>query len=141
MRTKWMAMAALSVCVAGCGNGASSPSAVLDLTGTWSGDYSHTSGNGGLTWQIVHSGAGVTGTMIATNVSPAVVYTGNTSGTLSGTTLAFSVDFPAGSISTSPNCTGSITGTATAGSRSMTGIYSGRDCFGPFVNGRFTLSR
>jgi hypothetical protein len=114
-------------------------SATLNLTGTWSGTVSDTSGQLQMTWRLTQTNRDVTGTVTATTIVGAPVYTGGTvNGTLSGSILSFTVTIPRGSIVEIPNCSITLTGTATdVQPASMSGTYAGSDsCLGAVDGGR-----
>ncbi len=119
------------------------PAPALSLTGTFSGNASDSSGPGRMTWVLSQVGASVSGTMTASTPSGTVQFRGNFAGTLSGTTLIFTIRVPAGGVSALPTCTIEIPGVATGvSSSSVSGTYSGTStCTAPFNNGQFALAR
>ena len=96
-----------------------------------------------MTWVLAQSGTSVSGTMTAATPSGTVQFRGNITGTLSGTTLSFTITVPAGGVSAFPGCTINIQGTASGVSSStIAGTYSGTStCTMPFSNGQFSLTR
>jgi hypothetical protein len=132
----------------GCGDSSSSsttaPSATsVALNGTYSGNASDSSGPGRMTWRLTQTGTAVSGTMTASTPLGTVVFNGNFSGTLSGTTLTFTIAVPAGGVSAFPSCTITITGSAAnVTSSAITGVYTGTStCSAPFNNGTLTLTK
>ncbi|MCA1563531.1 MAG: hypothetical protein LC753_06750 [Acidobacteria bacterium] len=116
----------------------------LNLTGTWSGTASDSSGQLLLTWRLTQSATTVTGTVTATTTVGAPLYTGGTlTGTTTASALTFTFTIPRGGISPLPNCSATFSGTAAAAditATGMSGTYSGSDtCGGTYVSGRFTL--
>lgn len=135
--------------VTSCG-GSDSPTSpasstpTLNLTGTWSGNASDSTGPGQMTWRLSQSGSSaVTGSITASTLSGRIVFNGTISGTLAGTTFGFTFSVPRGGISGFPNCTVTASGSASGiTNTSMSGMYSGENsCAGAFSNGRFTLTK
>jgi hypothetical protein len=115
----------------------------VNLTGTYSGNASDSSGPGRMTWVLTQSGTNVSGTMTGATPLGTVQFRGNISGALSGTTLTFTISIPQGGVSAFPNCTINFSGSA-AGvtSTTISGTYSGTStCTAPFNNGQFTLTK
>jgi uncharacterized protein (TIGR03437 family) len=113
----------------------------ITLNGTYSGDASDSSGPGTMIWRLTQTGSSVSGTM--TGIGGSAVFNGNITGTLSGTTLTFTIVVPPGGISGLPSCSITITGSAlNVTSTTIKGTYSGTGtCTPPFTNGQFTLSK
>jgi len=130
--------------VAALAGGGSSPTEPqsLNLSGTWSGNASDSSGPGRMTWRLTQTGNTIRGTVTGTDIRGGVPGNGTISGTLSGATLTFTInisDFPA----PYTNCLVIINGTGTVkNNATIEGAYSGTNsCFGPFTNGWFLLTR
>ncbi len=114
----------------------------FDLTGTWSGPASDDSGPATMTWRLTQSGASITGSFLAVEPPPRLTnYRGTISGSLSGTSLTFTIDVPKGSIVGLPNCSVAINGTAVVTANVIEGTYTGEDCTGPFANGLMSLAK
>ena len=150
----------LAVFVAGCGGSGSSmgptgPGSMANYAGTWGGSMSESGGAtmgsgtmgglmrgmmaGQMTWQMTQTEANVTGHM---EMSP-FRGTGRMaiSGTISGQTLTFTMNIPAGGMP-ELGCAATGNGIAHMNGNTMTGTYSGSNtCSGPFSNGQFTLYR
>ena len=118
------------------------PSEPLNLTGTWSGTASDSSGPGRMTWHLTQNGSAVSGTVNATTPGGTVAFNGTISGIVTSSTLTFTITIPAGGIPVLPQCTASISGATTnIIGTSMSGTYSGTNsCTSPFTGGIFTLS-
>jgi hypothetical protein len=126
--------------VAGVGDG--SPSTpVLNLTGTWSGTATDSSGQVQITWQLVQTDSEITGTVTATTTVGAPLYTGTVTGRVVATGLTFTVSITRGSISGLPECSLALTGSVTdVQAGSMAGIYTGtHSCAGAVQDGRLML--
>ncbi len=132
-----------------CGGSSTSPSGApaapstpsVTLSGTFSGPASDSSGPGTMTWRLTQAGTAVSGTMTAMTPLGTVVFRGNISGTISGTTLTFTIIVPPGGVSAIPSCAINISGTASGiTATTLAGTYSGTStCSPPFNNGEFNL--
>jgi hypothetical protein len=120
-----------------------SPTPAVTLSGTFAGSMSDTSGPGRMRWQVTQNGAQVTGTFAATDDVSGVAANGDISGTLSGGTLTFRMNVPAGTLpppfsacSITSDGSGQVTNTL------IEATYTGRNsCTGLFGNGRLSLTR
>ena len=105
-----------------CGS-STSPSAMLNLSGAWSGMVGESRSGSALrmTWVVTQTGSIVSGA--ATLVKPAtnIPATGTISGTLSGSQLTLTYSVPAGAVPVYLSCTISGNGTATATDRTIAG--------------------
>jgi hypothetical protein len=112
----------------------------LNVSGTWSGSGSDSTGSGLMTWQLTQTGSSVSGMMTASTPVGTVVYNGTFSGTITGSTLIFTINIPVGNISL-PSCSATISGSGDVANGSITGTYTGSNsCTGPFMlGGVFTL--
>jgi len=138
--------------VAGCGSDApSSPSSSsgsasssVNLVGTWTGTGSDSSGPGTFTWNITQqNGNQISGTITFRNASN-IGGLGAISGTLSGTTLAFTLHVPVGALPPPFSlCAISSDGSAQNVTASrISGTYTGTNsCSGPFNNGTLTMTK
>ncbi len=131
---------------AACGGSSStSPSNAVDLTGTWTGTASDSSGNATVTVTLAQSGAAFSGT--GHLQSTASTATATVAGTVSGNTLTFTWTIPVGGYSAPfQTCSSASTGSATVTSNRFVGTYSGSyggsgACTGPISNGLVTLTR
>src|SRR4051812_31942122 len=92
------AMLVFGVVAIGCkGGGSSTPSApsAITVNGTWSGTASDSSGPGTMTWQLSQMGTTFSGTLTMKDSTVNVTGRGSVSGTLSGSSLQFSMSVPA----------------------------------------------
>ncbi|MBA4386189.1 MAG: hypothetical protein C0410_15755, partial [Anaerolinea sp.] len=104
----------------------------LDLTGTWIGAFTTSiiTTPTQITLLLSQSGSNVTGTY-----SSQAGGVGTVSGTLSGSTLTFTLH------QTTTNCSGTFSGTGTVSGNTMTFTFSGNDCLGTHTNGQGTVTR
>ena len=114
----------------------------FDLTGTWSGPASDDSGPTTMTWRLTQSGGSITGSFLGVEPPPhQTQYRGPISGSLSGTSLTYTIDVPKGSIVGLPNCSVAINGSAVVSANAIVGTYTGEACTGPFANGLISLTK
>jgi hypothetical protein len=115
-----------------------------NLTGTWRGNITVSNITAIMTWTLTQTGSAVTGPAVIGLPSGAVLLNGNVAGTLSGSTLPFTLTVPPGGIPAQPGCSGQITGTSgVTGSSTMNGTYTvaSSTCTTGLTNGTFTLTR
>ena len=119
------------------------PSATMNLSGSWSGSASDSSGPGQMAWQLAQTDASFSGTVKATDTSTGAVGTGSVSGTVTGSTVQFSITIPAGGFpSPYASCTSNVAGSGQATSSTITGTYNGTSsCAGTIGSGQFTLNK
>lgn len=122
------------------------PSQALDVTGTWVGSVTVLDTPTRMTWTIGQSGSTVTGPVLLGVASGTVLLNGFLTGSLSGTTLTYTIAVGPGGIPAQPSCAGQIAGTMTivAGTTStMSGPSSvvSSTCSSPFPGGTLTLTK
>lgn len=118
------------------------PSPTLDLTGTWSGPASDSSGPGTMTWVLTRNAAGASGTSTTRTPQGSVVLTGTVTLQLTGSNASWTINIPAGGVQGNPGCTVTATGTATASTTAITGTYTGTgSCSPPFTGGTISLAK
>jgi hypothetical protein len=120
-----------------------SPTGAVDLNGTWSGTASDATGQVQVVWRLIQSGATVTGTVTASTNVGRPVYAGSIAGTYSRGIVNLTVTVPPGSIEDLPDCSISLTASATdVQANSIAGTYAGtHSCLGDIQGGRFFLTR
>jgi hypothetical protein len=102
----------------------------------WAGPESHDATSGTMTWTLSQSGSQVTGDA-AINDPVEGSHHGPFAGTVSGNVLSFNFSYGMGGT----GCGNAISGTATVGTSSITGTFSGHDCAGQaLTNGMVTLA-
>lgn len=118
------------------------PETPIDLTGTWSGTASDSSGPGTTTWVLTKTATGAAGTATTRSPLGTVVLTGTVSLEQTGTSATWRLDIPAGGVSELPACTVTVTGTATIAATTITGTYNGTgSCSAPFTDGTVSLTK
>lgn len=138
--------------LAACGGGGSSasgspaapssPSTSVNLTGTWSGTASDSSGPGRMTWQLTQSGSAISGTFTMADDAQSVSGSGTVSGTVSGAAIQFSLSVPAGGFDGKyAACSSTVSGSGSATGSSISGSYSGSSCGGAISSGQLALSK
>jgi hypothetical protein len=119
-------VAGLLATLSACGNSSTAPSALLDLTGTWSGQLGQPGSASALrlTWVATHTGNVVSG--VATLVKPAfnVQARGGMTGTLNGDRLFLTYAVQPDTIQGFFTCEIAGFGNATATNNSITGTIS-----------------
>jgi len=146
---KLMAAALLLGCL-GSACGESPPAAPtptpITLTGTWIGSVTVLGTTAQMRWTLTQNGASVTGPATLGLSTGTVLLNGFLTGTLTGTTLTYTISIGPGGVPAQPACTGQIGGTMTAaigatstlaGSANVTSSM----CTAPFPGGNITLTR
>ena len=121
--------------------GPSDPAA--SVSGTWSGSATDSSGGGVMSWQLTQADTSISGTVTITDTGTGVNGRGSISGTLSGSSIRFSIAIPAGGFdSPFASCSATVSGDAQASASSLTGTYTGSNsCAGSIGSGSFTLNK
>src|SRR5262245_36060233 len=144
------ALVSASACAGGGGGGSASPSqptspsaAEASLSGTWTGSAADSSGPGVLSWQVSQSGSSISGSVTMADTRTGIIGRGSLSGSLSGSSITFSISVPVGGFDNPfGSCSATISGTAQAGTGSITGTYTGSNsCSGDVGSGQFSMSR
>lgn len=115
----------------------------ISVSGTWSGTATDSSGPGQLTWQLTQSGMSLSGTLVMTDTATGYSGRGTVSGTVTGSSVQFSMTVPAGGFDVPyGSCTANVSGAGQATSSSITGTYSGSNsCSGAIASGQLTLNK
>jgi hypothetical protein len=132
------------------------PAPAVNLTGTWNGTSADLWVNRNVQdgmvvkWVVTQTGAAISGTVTSAALDPSDgscsschrAKSGTLSGTVSGTTLTLTMDFPGLSDEITPACRIRFTGNATIADQAFTASYSGSDsCEGLFSGGILPLTR
>lgn len=122
---------------------APTPSGPASLTGTWSGAASDSSGPGQMSWQLTQAGTSFSGTATLTDSGTGLGGRGSVSGTVSNTSIHFSIGVPAGGFdSPYASCTAEISGDGQISAASITGTFAGSNsCTGVITSGQLTLNK
>lgn len=130
--------------------------APVNLTGTWHGTASDfwektkTTDGMNVTWVLTQSGSAVSGTVTSTALNPNDnscsschrAKGGTVSGTVSGSELTVTLDFPGLTGEITPTCSVVLNGTGPVGNSTLTTLYTLVDsCEGQFTNGVLTMAR
>ncbi len=96
-----------------------------------------------MSWQITQTGASFSGTMTMIDTGTRVTGRGTVSGTVSGSSIQFSIAVPAGGFdSPYASCTANVSGTGAVAATSINGNYAGSSsCSGAISSGQFTLNK
>jgi len=114
---------------------------VINLSGTWSGSWSSTDGQGTIVLNLTQSGPTISGSMtfLGTSMTEGA-FTGTltqTSPTSASLQWTITYSYPVGS----RPCAGSFSGPGTGTATLIQGTYSGSDCRHQFSNGRLSVTR
>jgi hypothetical protein len=114
---------------------------VANLTGTWSGPASDTSGPGQMTWQITQEGSAFSGTLTLIETTANARGRGSVSGTLAGSAVTFTISVPAGGFDAPyQSCSSTASGTGRVTRSSIIGTYTGSSsCGGAIYSGQLSL--
>jgi hypothetical protein len=131
--------------------GSTTDPGIINVAGTWSGTEADRLGPGLLTWTLTQNGSAISGTALirpvnATDGSCASCHKskdGTLLGTLSGSTLALTMTFPAGGAADpTPACSILLTSTRLAVTSSLiAGTYSGADPCESTFDGTLAMTR
>lgn len=95
-----------------------------------------------MTWELSQSASAVSGPVVARDEAGLPAYSGTLAGTVSGTTLTFTIEMPEGSVSAFPACRATLSGTAAISGSALSGTYAGTNsCTQTFNNGQLNLSK
>jgi hypothetical protein len=148
MRRAFAAIA-LSGVVAACSSDKStpvSPTPTINLAGTWTGDITALGSTARMSWALSQSDTAVSGPALLALPSGTVLLNGFVTGTLNGTTLAYTISVGPGGVPSQPACAGQIAGTMTAtigtpSTLSGPSAVTTSNCTQPFPGGTLTLTR
>jgi hypothetical protein len=139
----------IALACSGCSSQSSDtgPSATNDVTGTWRGQFVLAGASQPMTWTLVQAGTSVSGPVFVAQSNGIVLMNGTLAGTLTGTSLAYTISVAQGNIPSQPACAGQLTGTMTvqfAATSTMSGTYAvaSSTCAVPFgTTGNLNLTR
>src|SRR5215471_10976597 len=138
---------ALAVFAAGCTDHSSGPitptTPSLSLTGTWGTTITFADVSARMTWVLTQSGTGVTGPVTIALPTGTVLLNGFLTGTLTGTSLDYTISVAAGGIPLQPTCAGQLKGTLTATSTTLTGPMNltSSTCTSPITSQNLTMTK
>jgi len=124
----------------------STPTQLPSVTGRWTGDLSIQSVTGQMTWTLTQTGTSVTGPATIGLPSGTIFVNGTLTGTLAGTSLAYTIAVGPSGVATQPTCTGQFGGTMTVNTgtvSTMTGpiALTSTTCNIQFSSSNFTLTK
>jgi hypothetical protein len=142
-------LAVAAVLSVGCASSGTTPapSATLDLTGTWKGAFAVPPVTAEMAWTLTQTGTNVTGPILVRLPNGIVLLNGVLTGTLTGSTLAYTISVGPGGIPTQPACIGQLGGTMTATTGVTSTLVGGytvtsATCTPPFdASGNISLTR
>ncbi len=138
-------MAAASACDKSTAPAAPAP-APIDVTGTWTGDVTFQGTTARIRWTLTQSGTSVSGPVLLSLPSGTVLVNGLLTGTLTGSSLPYTITVAPGGIPAQPACAGQLGGTMTVtmgAASTMTGPISvvSASCTIQFPTTTITLTR
>jgi len=129
---------------AGCNRAPTAPgSEAVDVSGTWAGSASDTTGFGDLLWRVTQADGTFQGSVEITDRSVGITGRGTVSGSITGGLIQFTLTVPvAGFSEPFDSCSTTVTGQATAGTTALAGLYAGAStCSGTIYSGQLVLRR
>jgi hypothetical protein len=121
------------------------PAPQLDVSGRWGGDMSFMGVTGRMTWVLTQSGTAVTGPVLVSLPTGTVILNGNLTGTLTGSSLPYTIAIAPNGIPSQPSCAGQLAGTMAVATvpTSMAGSIglTNSTCNIQFSNTNFTLTK
>ena len=137
-----LVLAAATACTSSSSSTPTTPTA-LDLTGTWATNITIAGISGRMTWALTQSGTNVTGPVTATVPTGTVLLNGFLTGTLTGSSLAYSIAVAPGGLPLQPSCAGQLTGTMAATPTTLTGPMNlvSTTCTVPITTQSLTLTK
>ena len=93
----------------------------VTLTGNWNGPISLQGFSASMTWQLTDTGSNVTGPVIILLPTGTVLLNGFLTGTVTGSSLSYTISVGPGGIPAQPNCVGQLKGTMTFTAATMNG--------------------
>lgn len=139
-----LALVLLSTTAPGCSRAPTAPGApAVDVTGTWAGSASDTTGFGEFLWQVTQSGGTFTGRIDITDRSAGITGQGSVRGSILEGTLQFTITIASGGFEVPFDaCATTVSGEATIAASSLSGTYAGSStCSGKIYAGQFVLRR
>jgi hypothetical protein len=121
-------------------------SSTVDLTGTWTGTLTVQGIPVLVKWTLSQTGANISGSALALLADGTVLTNGSLTGTMSGSTLTYTITVGPGGIPAQPSCTGQLQGSL-AVQLGLTPIMNGSlslvsaTCTPPVSSGSLALSK
>lgn len=143
---------ALLLAITGCSSSPAAPNpATLNISGLWSGTGTDAQGPETFRWTLTQTGTTLTGTAIMNPANAAdgscgschKQKTGTVTGTISGTALTLTLDFPRGGSDLTPLCGITMNAsTSDVAAGRIAGAYTGTTtCEGPITDGTLVVTR
>jgi hypothetical protein len=136
--------------MAGCSSNDQTPASptpqTTNVAGTWAGNVTALGISARMTWTLSQTGTSVTGPVLLSLPTGAVLMNGFLTGSVSGMTLTYLISVGPGGIPLQPSCAGQITGTmavtiGTVSTMAGTPTISSSTCAPPFPTGPLTLTK
>lgn len=145
-----LALTTLAACTEKAPNTPTPPTTTaLDLTGRWGTDLTFLGVSARMTWTLTHNqtNSSVTGPVVVALPTGTVLLNGSLQGTLTGTSLPYTIAVVPGNIPSQPACTGQLGGTMMVNSgaipMTMTGPFGvvSSSCTISLPSSNITLTR
>ena len=135
-------LAASAACTSSSSSTPTSPTE-LNLTGNWGTNMTIAGITGRMTWALTQSGTSVTGPVTVAVPTGTVLLNGFLTGTLTGSSLTYSIAVGPGGIPLQPSCSGQLTGTMAATATTLTGPMNlvSTTCTVPIATQSLTLTK
>ena len=145
-------VAALLLAMTGCSSSPAAPNSVaLNISGLWSGTGTDAQGPEKFSWTLTQTGTSVTGIATMDPATPGdgscgschKQKTGTVIGTITGTALTLTLDFPRGGTDLTPLCgiTMNAATTDVAAGRIAAAYTGTTTCEGPITDGTLVVTR
>jgi hypothetical protein len=111
------------------------------VSGRWSTDLAVQGVSARMQWMLTQNSGGVTGPVLVSLPSGTVLLNGSLTGSVTGSSMPYTISVGPGGIPTQPTCTGQFGGTMTVGVTTMTGSMAlvSSNCTVQFPTGGITL--
>ncbi|HZT78509.1 MAG TPA: hypothetical protein VFA27_17805 [Vicinamibacterales bacterium] len=115
----------------------------LNLTGTWATTITYSGISARMTWVLAQSANAVTGPVTIALPTGTVLVNGFLNGTLSGTSMPYTITVAAGGIPLQPTCAGQLQGTLTASATTLVGPMNltSSTCTSPITTQNLTMTK
>jgi hypothetical protein len=96
-----------------------------------------------MSWQLRQTGTSFSGGVTIVDSATGITGRGSVSGTVSGSSISFSINVPAGGFdSPFDSCSANVSGNGQVTSAAILGTYAGSSsCSGSLTSGQFTLDK
>jgi hypothetical protein len=141
-----LSIAVLLGSACGSDNSPASPTPTLTVSGTYAGDITVQATPTRMVWTVTQTANAFSGSVVMSLSSGIVLLNGIVGGTVSGTSIVYTILVSPGGLPLQPQCSGQLGGTAvgtTAAPFTISGNYSvvSSTCTTPLTGGPFVLTK